>query len=283
MAAIERAWSCGAWPNLPTLMLTTRDPFGESGLRTGVPAGSRPPLPDYRVRRRTAGFSALGSTFVTFIALAATGVAAPRADRSDAAGGASSGPVQQAVLGPETAVESRTPRVVWRNSRAVGQPTAGALVNATKLPAEGRHFFTWDAERRRSPSATPRRYATDRLIRVVLRVAADFARAHPTAPRLTIGDLSRPHGGSFGAGLHASHQNGLDADIYYPRRDRRERAPRTVSDVDLELAQDLVDRFVRAGGQYVFVGPKTKLTGPRGVVMVWPRHDNHLHVRLRAG
>ena len=41
-------------------------------------------------------------------------------------------------------------------------------------------------------------------------------------------DLSRTHGGKFGrnfGGLgHASHQNGLDADILYPRKDGTERA-----------------------------------------------------------
>jgi len=80
-----------------------------------------------------------------------------------------------------------------------------------------------------------------------------------------------------------SHQNGLDVDIYYPRRDRREKAPRAVGDIDVGLSQDLVDRFVRAGVQFVFVGPNTPLTGPRGIVQSLPRHDNHLHVRLPPG
>ena len=170
----------------------------------------------------------------------------------------------------------------------MGRPSAGALLRGTKLPAEGRHFFGWDPEQRRSPSPVWRRYATDRLIRVVLRVADEFARANPVAPRLAVGDLSRPRGGHFGARyssrpLHASHQNGLDVDIYYPRRDRREKAPRAVGDIDVGLSQDLVDRFVRAGAQYVFVGPNTPLTGPRGIVQSVPRHDNHLHVRLAPG
>jgi len=72
-------------------------------------------------------------------------------------------------------------------------------------------------------------------------------------------------------------------DIYYPRRDRREKAPRAVGDIDIGLSQDLVDRFVRTGAQFVFVGPNTPLTGPRGIVQSLPRHDNHLHVRLPPG
>ena len=79
---------------------------------------------------------------------------------------------------------------------------------------------------------------------------------------------------------HASHQNGLDADVYLPRRDRRQRPPRGAGDVDRRLAQALVDRFVAAGALLVFVGPSLGLTGPPGVVQPLAGHDDHLHVRL---
>jgi murein endopeptidase len=77
-----------------------------------------------------------------------------------------------------------------------------------------------------------------------------------------------------------SHQNGLDVDVYYPRLDERERAPLRIEQVDLRLAQRLVDLFVRAGAARVFVGPNTGLHGPPGVVQVLAGHDNHLHVRI---
>jgi len=51
--------------------------------------------------------------------------------------------------------------------------------------------------------------------------------------------------------------------------------------VDLELSQDLVDRFVAVGAEYVFVGPRTRLRGPRRRVVPLEHHDDHLHVRLR--
>jgi murein endopeptidase len=174
--------------------------------------------------------------------------------------------------------------IVWRRSRAVGEPWAGTLVRGVRLPREGVHFFTWDPVLRRSPSRSWRRYGTDRLVRTLLAVTDAYAAAHPHAPRVGIGDLSRPHGGDFGpefGGLgHVSHQNGLDADVYYPRLDRRERAPRRVDQIDHRLAQDLVDRFARAGAQIVFVGPNTGLHGPAGIVRVLVHHDDHLHVRL---
>ncbi|MGH2996696.1 MAG: penicillin-insensitive murein endopeptidase, partial [Gaiellaceae bacterium] len=99
-------------------------------------------------------------------------------------------------------------------------------------------------------------------------------------------DLSRPRGGDFGIRYgrpgHVSHQHGLDVDLYYPRRDGRERAPASHRQIDRRLAQELVDRFVRAGASRVFVGPRTGLTGPRRIVQVLAHHDTHLHVRLPA-
>jgi murein endopeptidase len=113
----------------------------------------------------------------------------------------------------------------------------------------------------------------------VLRVTAEYAADNPAAGRVGIGDLSRQRGGWFGP-RHASHQNGLDVDVYYPRRDRRERAPLDASQIDPLLSQELVDLFVLAGAQVLFVGPNTGLRGPPAIVQVRPGHDNHLHVRI---
>jgi hypothetical protein len=172
----------------------------------------------------------------------------------------------------------------WRRSHAIGLPHAGRLLRGVRLPAEGAHFFTWDPIHRRSPNRAWRRWGTDDLVRATLRVIHAHAAAHPGAPRVGIGDLSRPHGGDFGPQFgaigHATHQSGLDVDVYYPLRSGAERAPLSVDEVDLALAQDLVDRFVRAGAVKVYVGPSTGLTGPPGVVEAIPLHDNHLHARL---
>jgi Penicillin-insensitive murein endopeptidase len=178
----------------------------------------------------------------------------------------------------------RYERVRWRRSTPEGTYTAGRLVGGVRLPAEGRHFFTWDPVERHSPDRWWRRYGTDRLVRTVLGVAREYGAAHPGAARLGVGDLSRPRGGDFGIRFgpigHASHQNGLDVDVYYPRADGRERAPRFASEIERGLSQELVDRFLARGAQVIFVGPNTGLTGPPGRVQVLVNHDNHLHVRL---
>ena len=170
-------------------------------------------------------------------------------------------------------------------SRSLGLPWAGSLVGGVQLAAEGDHFFTWDPVRKRSPNRGWRRYGSQRLVGTTLGVLDAYAADNPEAPRLGIGDMSRRRGGGFGASFggvgHASHQNGLDVDFYYPRRDGRERPPAAPRQIDRRLAQALLDRVVAAGAAKVFVGPNTGLRGPPAVVEVLPSyHDNHMHVRL---
>ena len=186
---------------------------------------------------------------------------------------------------PRRALE-REP-IEWRHSIAVGTHGAGSLRRGVMLPAEGREWVTWDPIRKRRPSREWRRWGTDTLIRTTLRVMREYGRRHPGAPRVAIGDLSLPTGGDFGPQYgyigHATHQNGLDIDVYYPRTDRRVRPPDAPGHVDVRLAQDLVDRFVEAGAEVVYVGPSLPLDGPPGVVVPLANHDNHLHARLPLG
>jgi hypothetical protein len=187
---------------------------------------------------------------------------------------------------PRERVRSATgdyPAIHWRHSTALGLPWHGVLRNGVLLPAYGRDYVTWDPVLSRYPNRDDRRWGTGRLIQTLLYVLDRYRRAHPGAPRVLIGDLSRPRGGPFtgrfGGLGHASHQNGLDMDILYPRRDRQE-LPAGPKDMDRRLSQELVDRFVGAYAQYVFVGPHTGLHGPRGVVETLVNHDDHMHVRI---
>jgi murein endopeptidase len=169
-------------------------------------------------------------------------------------------------------------------ARAAGLPWSGRLINGRPLPVSGPGYLTWDPILKRVPNRGWRRWGTGRLVRTTRRVLAAYARRHADAPPVLVGDLSRPRGGDFGprfGGIgHASHQNGLDVDVYYPRLDGRLRAPRRADQVDRAAAQELVDAFVREGAQRVFVGPSLDLRGPPLVVQPLVNHDNHIHVRL---
>ena len=169
-------------------------------------------------------------------------------------------------------------------SIAVGVPWHGRLEHGVQLPVAGTDFVTWDPVLRVSPNREWRRWGTDALIVLLDTVTREFREAHPDVPPILIADLSRPQGGPFGpryGGLgHGSHQNGLDADVMYPRRDRAPLAAVRPAEVDRALAQDLVDRFRAAGAVKLFVGPHLHLRGPRGIVVPLVHHDDHVHVRI---
>jgi len=183
-------------------------------------------------------------------------------------------PASEPVVQPPAAVPSR----------AVGLPWRGRLVGGVLLPPYGVGYLSWDPIRKQIPNRPWRRWGTDRLVALLQWVAAEFEAAHPFHPVVLIGDLSRPRGGvfdeRFGGLGHASHQNGLDADVFYPRTDGRPRSAWRPGQVDRVLAQDLVDRFVAAGAERVFVGPRLGLRGPRRVVQPLVHHNDHLHVRI---
>jgi murein endopeptidase len=184
-----------------------------------------------------------------------------------------------------TGGQDRSPRLEWHDSVSVGTPEAGSLEHGVRLPAQGRFYFTWDPVLKRQPNSDWRRWGTDDLVRTTLRVLREFHRRHPHAPRVGVGDLGLRHGGYFGPEVgggigHFTHQNGLDVDVYYPRRDRAEEPPTSVDQVNVRRSQELVDMFVTAGAVTIYVGPNLPLTGPPQIVSPLVNHDNHLHVRI---
>ena len=199
------------------------------------------------------------------------------------AGAASVAQVPPPVPPPPATTTPQQP-VASGPSRAIGEPWHGRLVNGVQLPEVGPDWLTWDPVLKQIPDRPERRWGTAKLIATLQRVLAGFHAAHPEAPPVLIGDLSRPHGGVFDeryGGLgHSSHQNGLDADVYYPRADRRLLAAYRPGLVDRALAQDLLNRFVADGVQRVFVGTRTGLTGPHRIVQVLAHHNDHMHVRI---
>ena len=170
------------------------------------------------------------------------------------------------------------PEVVWRHSISLGLPYHGRLIDGVQLPTQSPYWVTWDPALDRVPDRGYRRYGSAKMIHLLLAVTQAYHESYPDAARLVIGDISRHGGGPLDE--HASHQSGLDADIYYPRRDGREVAPTTVEQVDVTRSQGLLDLFLKAHPEFVFVGPHLPLHGPSGVVEPLVGHDNHMHVRI---
>ncbi len=172
------------------------------------------------------------------------------------------------------------PEIEWRNATSVGQWWNGSLIGGTQLPNEGPDWVTWNPVTDSVPNAPRRLYGNERTIRTVLSVVRYYRTANAQAPRVVVGDISFEGGGPMDA--HRSHQTGLDVDIYYPRLDGSLRAPGSPAAVDRRLAQDLLDRFIAGGAKMVFVGYHTGLRGPDEIVIPYPNHENHMHVRLPA-
>jgi hypothetical protein len=187
-------------------------------------------------------------------------------------------PRRAAVPAPKPTRASELASVNWHRATSVGLPYAGRLIDGTQLPVHGADWVTWNPVTDSVPNLPYRLYGNEHTIRTIISVFSAYRRAHPKAPKLVVGDISFRNGGTMDE--HASHQNGLDVDVYYPRLDRHLSAPIATSQIDLHLSQDLLDRFVAAGAQMVFVGYSTGLRGPGGVVIPYPNHENHMHVRF---
>jgi hypothetical protein len=191
-------------------------------------------------------------------------------------------PVELHAPRPETQTDASTanpPRITWRTASSDGLPYAGHLHAATQLPVEGPDWVTWNPNTDSRPNLPGRLYGHERTIRTIIEVLAAYRKTHPRAPQVVVGDISFRGGGVMDQ--HVSHQNGLDVDFYYPRRDGWLQAPTSTAQIDRRLSQHLLDGFVAAGARMIFVGYATDLRGPREVVIPYPNHENHMHVRFR--
>ena len=124
-------------------------------------------------------------------------------------------------------------------------------------------------------------------MRTTLRVLRAYHRRHPNAPpsappTLSAFAMAATSAPRSAAGSATRRTRTAAVDVYYPRLDHAERPPETPGQIDNRLAQGLVDLFVAAGAEVIYVGPNLPLTGPPGVVIPLVNHDNHLHVVLSA-
>ena len=138
---------------------------------------------------------------------------------------AASGPAKPAVRSKKKPVAAKPPAVPAKQlfgavktaasmkPRAIGFYAKGCLAGGQALPIDGPAWQVMRLSRNRN-------WGHPRLIGVVERLARD-ARQHDGWPGLLVGDMSQPRGGPMLTG-HASHQIGLDADIWFtPMPDHR--------------------------------------------------------------
>jgi len=211
------------------------------------------------------------------------------------------------LAGHEAAAE--TPHNAWSAvtspsagpAEAIGGFAHGCLAGGATLPPEGIGYAAVRLSRRRNFGHP-----------VTVAFVEDFGRAAKAAglPGLYIGDMAQPRGGPLPFG-HASHQSGLDVDIWFqPETDPPPpRAAREQIDLASMLLADFsgVDhrrfgaaqvRLLRLAAadprvERIFVSPVIKLALCRGYagatsdgtgwlhrLSPWWGHDDHFHVRL---
>ncbi len=102
------------------------------------------------------------------------------------------------------------------SSRAIGFYTNGYILGAVALPPESAAHLKIFRLRDRG-------YGTRPLIDAIVRASAAFRQKFPYGDRVSVGDMSSEEGGTLAR--HSSHQNGLDADIAYLRKNHVERDP----------------------------------------------------------
>lgn len=183
--------------------------------------------------------------------------------------------------------------------RVIGSHARGCLAGAVGLPVDGPGWQAMRLSRNRT-------FGHPRLVALIERLARE-ARTDGW-PGLLVGDLAQPRGGPMLTG-HASHQIGLDVDIWLtpmPERRLSEEERETLPAVSmLREGSRTVDpaRFgpahlalIRRAASYpevarIFVHPGIKQAlceraGPeRGwlaKVRPWWGHDSHFHIRLRC-
>jgi penicillin-insensitive murein DD-endopeptidase len=198
---------------------------------------------------------------------------------------------------PAKELFARKPAPAPLQARTIGFYSKGCLAGAKALPINGP---TWQVMR----LSRNRNWGHPNLIEVLERLAAQ---APKTGWRgLLVGDLSQPRGGPMLTG-HASHQVGLDADIWLtpmPNREltREEREDMSATmivaedrrDVDPQVWTPAHTALIKAAAKdpqvaRIFVNAAIKKALCReagndrhwlGKVQPWWGHDFHFHVRI---
>jgi penicillin-insensitive murein DD-endopeptidase len=184
-------------------------------------------------------------------------------------------------------------------SSPIGGYSRGCQAGAVQLPETGP---TWQAMR----LSRNRNWAQPTTVAFV----QDLSRYAATLPGwsgLYVGDMSQPRGGPMLTG-HASHQTGLDADIWMRPADRLTLSAserENISSIDMQRAsgayvngswtpahEALLRRAAedpRVARIFIFAGAKVEMcenaTGDRAwlrKIRPWAGHNTHFHVRLNC-
>lgn len=180
--------------------------------------------------------------------------------------------------------------------QSIGGYSNGCIIGAKPLALKGEGYQV-------IRSARNRYYGHPQLLDYLTQLGQKAKNAG--LPPMLIGDMGMPAGGRFSSG-HASHQTGLDADIWLrfgPMDDETAKNPAGLATLMVDQDAQVVDERVWTPNQTtliklaasdprvnrIFVNPaiKVKLCNTAGSdrawlqkIRPWYGHDSHIHVRL---
>ena len=209
-------------------------------------------------------------------------------------------PIAETALTPAKELFGRARTPADMESRSIGFYSKGCLAGGEALPVNGPAWQVMRLSRNRNWGNPELIAFLERLAKIVPKVS-DW-------PGLLVGDMSQPRGGPMLTG-HASHQIGLDADIWLTPMPRRElsREEREEMSATMMVRQDRLDidprvwtgdqtAVIRAAAkqkevQRIFVNAAIKkaLCREAGSDRDWLNkvrpmwgHDYHFHIRLHC-
>jgi len=184
--------------------------------------------------------------------------------------------------------------------RAIGRYSLGCVAGALKMQANGPGWQVMRLSRNRF-------WGHPVLLGYLGKLAADSQRLDGS-PGILVGDMAQPIGGPL-PGTHASHQNGLDVDLWYQpmpdhtlsAKERERTSARSVVNrktltVDKSLWTGTQVKLLHRAASYpkvarIFVHPAVKkaLCAAAGTdrawlqkIRPWYGHSDHFHIRLNC-
>lgn len=123
-------------------------------------------------------------------------------------------------------------------------------------------------------------YGRSSTIQAVKHVCAQWAKKHPDAPRIGVGDISLADGGDTPS--HATHEEGVDVDFSVVTNNGKEEPSNWRHG---NYSQSLTQDFVKLIQNNPVLAPRVILFNDPKISGVQPHagHDDHLHVRFQVG
>jgi penicillin-insensitive murein endopeptidase len=184
----------------------------------------------------------------------------------------------------------------------IGSHRRGKIKNAFELPAQTESLVRLFPDKYSG-------WGSFEMIMMIQNTAVAIKNLYPHSERVRVGDISRRHGGRLSR--HASHQNGLDADIIYFRSDSVEEIATRLKNLTKMVVKGTLSPFfdlernweyfkllhIYGSVQRIFVDKEIKRAvcefafnkGEHNTfdyvlrsLRPLSNHDDHMHVRLRC-